>query len=248
MILEVDYGNTRIKWRFLDKNSLQCTVLGSAITLLELSEGLKDARCSTMSFVRVCSVRSAHDNAQLTALLEEVYGVAVVYAQSTDKLSGVTNGYIEPAKLGVDRWLAMIAAYSQIKDACVVIDCGTAITVDYIKADGVHLGGCIAPGVKLMDRMLQCGTHMPVSLEGFTDAEQIHLGRTTQQAIYSGVHAMVIGFIKEKLRIAENELGKNFVIIASGGDSELVSAVAADAVIQKDLVFTGLAIACPHFA
>ena len=248
MILELDYGNTRLKWRLLDVTSMHCTASGSVVTLQEFAEELRALGCTSLSFARCCSVRSKSESKQLTALIQKMYGVTVVYAQSGSTLSGVSNGYLEPDKLGVDRWLAMVGAYAQINGACVVIDCGTAITVDYIDADGVHLGGCIAPGLKLMDKVLRGATHMPVGAQGIIFDDECFLGRSTQQGIASGIKGMVTGFIREKLTLAHSILGDNFVVIASGGDSALVSAVTADAIIQEDLVFTGLAIACPQLA
>lgn len=248
MILELDYGNTRLKWRLLDNTSMHCSAFGSAVSLQELAEQLSAFGCAKMSFARCCSVRSKCENDQLTALLHDMYGVTVVFAKSAKVLSGVVNGYLEPDKLGVDRWLAMVGAYAQINGACVVIDCGTAITVDYINAGGSHLGGCIAPGLKLMDRVLRGATHMPVGAQGADSGAECFLGRSTQQGIASGIKGMATGFIREKLALAQGELGESFVVFASGGDSALVGAVTADAIIQDDLVFIGLAIACPQTA
>lgn len=146
MILEIDYGNTRLKWRLLKSNTSEAIARGVVNQLQELVPALQAVGYVNLDFCRVCSVRSSDDNTDLTSLISKTYGVAVEYAKSTKSLSGVTNGYLEAEKLGVDRWLAVVAAYVRMQAACVVIDSGTAITVDYISAGGAHLGGCIAPG------------------------------------------------------------------------------------------------------
>lgn len=245
MILEVDYGNTRLKWRVLNQESLQCIARGSALDLQELSVALQRSGCTALSYARICSVRSKSENAQLSSFIKETYKITAIYAQSEAQLSGVLNGYLEPARLGVDRWLAVVAAYTLVKGACVVIDCGTAITVDYVRADGVHLGGCIAPGLKLMSKMLQGGTKIPVDFARIAHEASDCVGRTTEQAIELGIASMLTGFVAQQLCGAEKELGSDFVVVASGGDCDLVSGVVVDAVVQKDIVFTGLAIACP---
>lgn len=247
MILEVDFGNTRLKWRVLDSASLLVVNSGTASSLEEFTFALRQKNISKLSFARACSVRAAWQNQQLAALIQNGFGVELRFAHSQAELAGVINGYRDPAKLGIDRWLAVLGAYTQVKAACLVIDCGTAITVDYIKADGVHLGGCIAPGLNLMGKVLLGSTNIPAEMSEIARQEVVGIGRTTQQAIASGIRAMLVGFIAEQVQLAKQTLGQECVVVVSGGDSELVKEVVADAVIDKNLVFAGLAIACPNW-
>lgn len=248
MILEVDFGNTRLKWRLLDPVRLLVESSGIVSSVSEFSAELGRQTLSNVSFARACSVRGNDENQQLATLINSEFGVELHLAQSQAELAGVRNGYLEPAKLGVDRWLAILGAYAQVKGACLVIDCGTAITADYIEADGVHLGGCIAPGIKLMNKALLGSTNIPADLVGLVKQEdRVSVGRTTEQAIASGIRAMVLGFIAEQARLAKQKIGLELSVVASGGDSELVREVVPEVVIDKDLVFAGLAIACPYF-
>ena len=246
MILEIDYGNTRLKWRLLESNTSICIARGAVKELHELIPSLQKSGCTNLDFCRVCSVRSSDDEACLVSLISGAYGVAVYYAQSARSLSGVTNGYIDASKLGVDRWLALVAAYVRSQRACIVIDCGTAITVDYVRADGVHLGGCIAPGFGQMASMLKNSTQLQVELSSTENPEPACLAADTQTAVYLGIRAMALGFIKEQLLCAQAELGASFVVVCAGGDSHFVCDIAAEAVIDEDLVFAGLALACPY--
>ena len=77
-----------------------------------------------------------------------------VVISSSHSCAGLTNGYAEPHRLGVDRWAAMLGAREIQSGALCVIDCGTATTVDVIRADGLHLGGAILPGMYTMRRAL----------------------------------------------------------------------------------------------
>lgn len=247
MILEIDYGNTRLKWRLLEASSARLVAEGAVSTVQALLPQLRAAGCLSIVYCRACSVRNAEDNKQLSLLLEKHYGVVTQYAQSVKQLAGVTNGYLQAEKLGVDRWLAIIAGYTQLKHACVVIDCGTAITVDYVAADGQHLGGCIAPGLNILARALSSGTQLQLEHELLTAAVG-KLGTSTQIAVAAGIQAMLRGFIQEQIDTAKDVLGPVFSVICTGGDSLWVCDAIDNMVIDKDLVFIGLAIACPYGA
>lgn len=248
MILEIDYGNTRLKWRLLDAVTLEGIARGAVTDLPDLLPSLQKAGCSKLVFCRACSVRAENENIQLSAIIQKNYGVAVEYAQSLKKTVGVTNGYLHADKLGVDRWLAIVAAYSKVKRACVVIDCGTAVTVDYVTADGQHLGGCIAPGLNMLRSMLQRGTQLTVNASGSINTNKVLLGDSTQAAVDAGVRAMFRGFLSEQIKLARALLGPSASVICTGGDSALVFDVMDDVVLEEDLVFAGLAITCPHVA
>lgn len=249
MILEVDYGNTRLKWRLLNASGRFVVQSGVECSLKGFSTLLRQENFSSVVFARGCSVRSLKENQKLAELINNKCGVELLMASSQSELAGVKNAYMEPNKLGIDRWLAMLGAYANVKDACLVIDCGTAITVDYIQADGLHLGGCIAPGLQLMSKALLGETNIPANMAELAQQEEtVGIGRTTQQAIASGIRSMAVGFIADQIQLAKQKLGHEVSVIASGGDSKLVREVAVGAIIDKDLVFSGLAIACPYVA
>ncbi len=245
MLLEIDFGNTRLKWRLLDVHTSELKATGTAVSGDDLLVALLKSGCKKLDFCRICSVRTTADDAQLARLVENRYGVQPVFARSEDRLAGVKNGYLDASKLGVDRWLAIVAAFENIKGACVVFDCGTAITTDYIDAVGEHLGGCIAPGLKLMSSMLRnCGGLAECESGGSMGS--MVLGRTTQVAVRSGIYGMATGLIKEALELAENKLNADFTVFCTGGDAVLVKQVIPQAIMVDDLVFQGLAIACPY--
>lgn len=247
MLLEIDYGNTRLKWRLLNAGTFAVYASGHVVGCADLLAALQAVSCDTLRACRVCSVRKQDDNAELSGLLENHYGIVPVFAQAVAMLAGVRSGYLEAATLGVDRWLAIVAAYKSAGRACLVLDFGTAITADYIDDSGLHLGGCIAPGYKLMSQMLKrCGGL--VGVEGGLDAKGISLGESTQAAVQAGIQAMLVGFIKEALVLANQALGEEFEMICTGGDAAIVSQLMPKAIIDKDLVFQGLAFACPYIA
>lgn len=245
MILEIDYGNTRLKWRLLDVLSMDCMARGAVTDPEELLLDMREHLRASPVFCRICSVRTAADNSRLACLIYRWFNLESVYAVATQQLAGVVNGYKETAKLGVDRWLAIVAAYVSSRSACVVFDCGTAITVDYIDNKGAHLGGCIAPGQRLMTAALIANAQQLANMDVLVAGVPLACGVSTQSAISCGVSAMVKGFIKEQLLSAEQLLGSEFIVFCTGGDGVLVSAETDTAMLDDDLVFKGLAIACP---
>lgn len=137
---------------------------------------------------------------------------------------GIRLCYPEPARLGVDRWLALLAAkHSQPKRALshVVIDAGTAVTMDVLDSTGQHLGGWIAPGFHLMqDALVQKSTRLQIDTRVPSDT----LGKDTASGIYLGCKASLQGFVVGALESAERALGEAAdVLWLTGGDSHLIN-------------------------
>jgi type III pantothenate kinase len=149
----------------------------------------------------------------------------------------------EPADAGVDRVLAATAAYDRLGAACVVIDCGTAITVDVVSEEGVFLGGSILPGLSLSLRALsQEAANLPeVTLEEPTEV----IGKDTTQSLLTGVVCGLRGAVRERIESFATEVGHWPVAIATGGDAKLLLTPALDeGVVQaivEDLVLRGVA-------
>lgn len=145
MILELDCGNSLIKWRVIEGAS-RSVAGGLAESDDALVEQLTSQQALPVRACRLVSVRSEQETSQLVARLEQLFPVSALVASSGKQLAGVRNGYLDYQRLGLDRWLALVAAHHLAKKACLVIDLGTAVTSDLVAADGVHLGGLHMPG------------------------------------------------------------------------------------------------------
>lgn len=155
------------------------------------------------------------------------------FARSSAHHAGVINAYAEPARLGVDRWLALIALRARAMDVCVV-DCGTAITLDVLRADGQHQGGYILPGLSMMAGVLLHETRR-VRFDPDAIAEGLALGRNTGEAVKHGALAAVVALI-EKI-VAERPC----VLVLTGGDAARVSAsLVCPHELQPELLLHGL--------
>jgi type III pantothenate kinase len=247
MILELDCGNSFIKWRVLGASAGIAVGEGVVDSDLALLESLNAIERLSLTYCRLVSVRTTEETGALTSLLTSAYGISVVCAAPSRKMSGVRNGYEEYERLGLDRWLAMLGGFHLASGACLVLDFGTAVTADFIDRDGEHLGGFICPGMPLMRNQLR--THTRNIRYGDIAAERalesFAPGRTTVEAVERGCSLMLRGFVLTQLEMARSYWGEDFVVFLTGGDAGLVSGVVPEARVVPDLVFVGLAMACP---
>lgn len=163
----------------------------------------------------------------------ERWSLTPQFARSSAQHAGVINAYVDPSRLGVDRWLALIALSARAQDVCVV-DCGTAITVDVLRADGCHLGGYILPGLSMMAGVLLHETRR-VRFDPDAIIEGLALGRNTGEAVKHGALAAVVALIEKT--VAEHPCA----LVLTGGDAARVSAsLACPHELQPELLLYGL--------
>ena len=245
MILEMDCGNSFIKWRALDAGvAVSGGVVDSDAGLIAAILAVP-ALCIT--HCRLVSVGSDDETSSLVASIVTTFGVDVQCAQPAKAAAGVSNGYEEYARLGLDRWLAVVGAFELSRSGCLVLDFGTAVTADFVAADGQHLGGFICPGMPLMRDQLR--THTRRIRYDDLSAEQALLqrtpGRTTVEAVERGCLLMMRGFVLTQLELAREYWGQDFEVFLTGGDAGQVKDMLPDARLVQDLVFVGLAVVCP---
>ncbi len=245
MLLELDCGNTLIKWRLLDHEG-RVRDGDMAPDLVELQR-LLGGQEREIRGCRLVSVRSPEETQTVVDQLTSWLKLHPEVARPARELAGVSNGYDDHARLGMDRWLALVAGYDLCRKACVVIDLGTAVTVDYVNAQGQHLGGYIAPGSKLLRSGLLRHTRLiryDAGVPGRPDSAVP--GRNTAEAVEYGCDLMLAGFVREQLRIGNEVMGGGMVVILTGGDAERVAEMLpVGCHVIGDLVFRGLALACP---
>jgi type III pantothenate kinase len=246
MILELDCGNTLIKWRLLDPDGSLAVAGGVVCSDEELLEAVQSMPAAPL-VCRMVSVRSDEETARLVASLQQAFSIQCHCARPALELAGVRNGYEQHERLGLDRWLALVAAYQFSRAACLVLDLGTAVTADFVAADGRHLGGFICPGMPLMRSQLRTHTRRTryADTEAVQALESLRPGRSTAEAVERGCSLMLQGFVRSQLALAAELLGETFEVFLTGGDAALVAAMLPRARVMPDLVFVGLAIACP---
>jgi type III pantothenate kinase len=242
VILEVDAGNSRVKWRVVDIAGRPiCRGVDSELRqgMLSKHAGVRPVRA------RIASVRTDLANRNLVALLEQEFALTVEFAVSSPALGGVINGYRTPESLGVDRWLAILAARKRwpMQDL-LVVDSGSAATLDIVSEAGVHHGGYIVPGLRLQLESLARGTALPCFAAPGNEASVP--GRDTETAVRSGVVRMLSAWVIEEARTRFRGGAR---VIVTGGDgpglAEHLRAAGVPNDFVEDLVLDGLQIALP---
>lgn len=224
MILCLDSGNTRIKWGVHDG---QDWLAQGALTHAEtagLSElALRWPACHRVLLANVAGTAAA--DAIQRALGPLADRLTTVAASAT--ACGVVNLYDHPARLGVDRWCALIGARAQFAGALLVVMAGTATTVDSLSASGEFLGGLILPGISLMRDSLGRGTAgLDVQL-----GEHRDFPRCTEDAIYSGVLEAQAGAIE---RAFARLPGNDRRCLLAGGNAGLLAGLLEIPCLQVD--------------
>jgi type III pantothenate kinase len=226
MRLELDAGNTRIKWRVRDHRGIFQSGVDIRSALEENPRWLE--------LIEQVWVSSVHE--EQNQWIKETFPQAQ-FAVTDITRCGLSNSYEDVHKMGVDRWLAMLAAWSGEQDSPhIVIDAGTAITLDIIDEFGRHVGGYICPGFNLMKNTLLGGTDKVLADEGWIMGRAP--GNSTQQCVDHGIQDMVACWVER-----HRELQPNAKTWVTGGDGEkLVTLLNAPVVYEPDLVLDGLAV------
>jgi len=233
-VLAVDAGNSRIKWGvWEDEWSSQGAIATGHVHTLEAAwSGLLPAYAVYASSVAGPQVRSWLDEWARTR------GIEVHWLASRHQQCGVRNAYREPGQLGTDRWASLIAAWHLVRGAALVVNAGTAVTIDALDSAGVFRGGVILPGLALMASALVSGTAgLPASPGAFAVFPD-----NTADAIASGALLAVCGAI-ERMSNALLDNGATPQIVLSGGAAPPIAARLGAPVLNVPyLVLEGLRI------
>lgn len=209
-MLLIDSGNSRIKWALVEGESwLQQGVVGQAdaTALLHAFAILPPPRKIVASNVagKEAEQRIRFACAPWPCPLEFIVAVA--------GQCGVRNRYDQPARLGSDRWAALVAAWHRERAACLVVNCGTATTVDALSAQGEFIGGLILPGIDMMRRSVSEGAAILKPAAGVWQ----EFPRNTADAIHSGATQATAGAIRQQYTLL-GEKGARCLL--SGGAAE----------------------------
>ncbi|MEL0638373.1 MULTISPECIES: type III pantothenate kinase [Marinomonas] len=225
-VLIVDVGNTSIKYTAFEGDLVLWQVRDDE--MISKNDFLPDA-------IYFASVRSEEENQASLLNLRRGYPLSeVVELKSEAEICGVRSAYHEPHRLGVDRWLTVIASYHLFGGDVVIVDAGTAIKVDMVNSVGQHLGGYITPGLAMMEKSLLSNTAR-IRYENAEKLECVGLPNSTARAVSEGCNEMALGFLE---RLYKGY--KHFTWVVTGGDAQLLlSALRIDAKQELYLVAKG---------
>lgn len=256
MQLWIDVGNTRLKWQLYSGNQFKAegavfheqgmaTAAENMISTDAFVDGLGN---ESVSFAGVASVLNEKSTEELLATLKLSLGVIAVRARVQKQYLGLSCAYQYPEKLGVDRWLAILSVFNEHKQLSCVISCGSAFTVDVVRADGEHLGGFILPGLQMSVDALFGGTHS-VRFDRLDSEPSLDFGIDTAGAVCNGILFQKISVISRLKSVLEASYpGQTVLFVLTGGDAWKIGSLLSkegdmDFAIKQDLVIQGLRLA-----
>lgn len=243
-ILDIDVGNTALKWRLELDLSVQCSGRACHAEFIASLDKLF-SEFGVPGRARLVSVAGDEFDSELLRLLHEAGVQQVDFAHVEVEAGGVVCGYEDVSQLGVDRWMAILAAAESSDQALAVVDFGSAITIDFVKANREHAGGFILPGWKLLYGALCEGTainkqHIPDRYQ----AAAIFPGCSTVDAIGMGRLLACVAPVESALADFEKKEPLGVQVICTGGDAELfMPLLDVGAQCRPDLVLDGLRVA-----
>jgi type III pantothenate kinase len=244
-VLAIQVGNTRIKLAafrgedpdevvFIAKDDLA----GATEAAMRLYESIG---AEVGSSVVVASVNKPVSDALVGALRDQLS--CDIYTVPDDMPAPIGTCLDAGARPGVDRLLNAAAAYAKLKQACIVIDAGTCVTIDFVDGEGVFHGGAIAPGLRMQLQAMHAHTAALPAID-FAVPEGLAWGPNTREAMLRGVYHGVRGLAWRLIEKYAEQYGGFPLVVATGGDAaalfsddELVNQ------IVPDLVLRGVALA-----
>ena len=242
--LALDVGNTRLKWAHYDAPVVGATLLAHGAVFLENIDKLADEEWDALPAPTKILGSIVAGDAIKRRIVEQmdIWDVVPRWVVSSLQEAGLTNGYDHPARLGADRWVAMIGARHRllrrgVNKPCIVVMVGTAVTVEAIDASGRFLGGIILPGHGIMLRALESGTaglHVPTG-------DVRDFPTNTSDALTSGGTFAIAGAVQRMVENLTRHCGEAPECIMTGGAGwKMAPSMSVEFELVESLIFDGL--------
>lgn len=239
MQLLVDVGNSRIKWTDRDRLLKGNTSIDYTSNL----QSLLDSQWSHLQqpdSVWISSVTSKQVLNKLISWSIDNWNINPSCAKTYHQQLGVVNGYENPVQLGVDRWMSLIGARDLFNRTIIVVDCGTATTIDALNQDGQHMGGIILPGLHVMRESLLGNTAIPETRRSYVKS---YFAQDTATAIESGAVLSTVCLIERVAEILRKKIGGEVIcVLTGGGADDLKDSLDMNFYHEPNLVLLGLAL------
>lgn len=246
MILLVDVGNSRFK--FAQYQQQQLTYAEPIIhQQIEPEKILTQAwaHLSKPKNIIIACVAKSEWRENLSRWCAEHWEIKPVFLQAAPELLNVKNAYQDASTLGVDRWLAMVAAFHQFNTLLCVISLGTFITVDVVDQQGHHLGGMIAPNDFMLKQAISWQTDGKITISQDAKAIPTLLANNTADGIATGCQFMLQTFLTATAEHLQQQFNQPISIILTGGGAQyMFDTDLKNSLIKPNLVLEGMALWC----
>ena len=232
-----DLGNSRLKCALLNDDGSLGAVHALGHDEARFGEALAALLPADAASACLASVASpALTQTVVDVLASRFQRISI--ARTVAHFAGVRIAYAEPARLGVDRFLALLAAQARAPGAWLVAGVGTALTIDLLDGSGLHRGGRIAPSPRLMRTAL----HEAAAQLSAHGGDYVEFATDTQDALASGCDGAALGLIERSLREATQLLGETPGLLLHGGGADALAPHLPQALRAPSLVLEGLAL------
>lgn len=251
MQLLLDAGNTRIKWQLWDqgvmKKSAAFAHKGCFESISNMFPQEFHVFASHVDSLGLASVLSVDAQQNLIQGLEQYFSASVQCAKVKTSFLGFSCAYEDVSRLGVDRWLASLAAFRYYQSSVLVVSCGSALTIDATTQDGQHLGGYILPGLAMAQKALLGETHAVRFDADNAKLDSLDYGRDTASAVNNGLLLQASSLISEAWqRFNRPQLQNTARLVLTGGDAPLLAShLTINVELHDDLVLQGLRLVLP---
>jgi type III pantothenate kinase len=222
MKLLIDAGNMRIKWALANAGDWLCggaMPTAQAASLAQEIAGQLARQKPGNGLQQIRQIWASNVAGEACAGHIRRIGAAISvqphFIGASDRQCGVHNCYAEPSQLGSDRWAALIAAWHRVQRACLVVDSGTATTVDALSDQGEFIGGLILPGVELMQRSLASAASQLKPAPG----RYVPFPQNSADALYSGAIQASCGAIERQYNLLDDDRAP---LLLSGGAAKVL--------------------------
>lgn len=237
-IFFLDIGNSSLKWAMASRSDslvMQQKQYPEKVSYEFFMQCWQDLEKPTAIFVSC--VAEAKVFTAITKACDELWSLSVHKRVAVKEDFGLINAYEDAASLGCDRWCGMIAAQALSGSGFMVIDAGSALTIDLVDTSGQHLGGYIVPGLRMMQKSLALQTAQVQTDEFDSNAPSLLLANSTNKCVEAGIHLSTVKLIES---VIDKHAGYSCFI--TGGDANLIAALLPfKCVIIPELVLMGLA-------
>jgi len=237
MRVEIDAGNSRVKWRICTEQIVESRGVFSNKDIEVFLKALD--QIPSIENIYIASVSHPSILNRIATYCSK-RGCPLIEAKTKKITAGVTCGYSDPSILGIDRWLGIVAAYNRFRLPCIIIDAGTTLTIDIVSGDGRHLGGYILPGKEMSLNIMNAGAQqIQINIDNDQNITNPSPGNSTEECIAKGQILMIKSIIEYLVKNSE-ERNKTQIIATGGNAQDIINVLGSDAHFDPELILNGL--------
>tara|TARA_B100000953_G_scaffold296551_1_gene289683 strand:- start:3316 stop:4059 length:744 start_codon:yes stop_codon:yes gene_type:complete len=221
MKLLIDIGNSNAKLGIWKYGKLSNVNVVETQNILKVFTKYKN---QPINEIFLTSVISAKNNKKILSYIKRKFKSKIYNMTSSKELLGVKNKYKQPSKLGNDRWCTIVGLYKSYKKPLLIVNCGTAISIDVVSIEGVYLGGYILGGFDgYKSSFLKAHNLKKIKLNNTGSIKKFKPSKSTKEAIIEGYALMITSATEKSFKDFSESQTKKPLLIISGGYGKIIS-------------------------